>query len=106
MSTAADCSLDSTLVHVLPPSADLKIPRPELGLRSPTAATRTRSALLGSIRMVEMERVSARPIFTHDAPESVDLKMPLPGVCSPVPTYTMFGREGATATAPTDATGT
>jgi hypothetical protein len=49
------------------------------------------------------------PTFVHVFPASADLNTPLPGVNdhpdrSPVPTYTVVGSDGATATAPTEAT--
>ncbi len=56
-------------------------------------------------------RVLSRPRCVHVFPASVDLYIPLPyEICdrmsdSPVPTYTTFAFDGATATAPIDATG-
>jgi len=65
--------------------------------------------LRGATTTAPMYGEERRPTFVHVFPASVDLKTPLPGVNdqpdrSPVPTYTVLGSEGATATAPTDAT--
>jgi hypothetical protein len=54
-------------------------------------------------------RDSSRPIFFQVFPASVERYMPSPdevitprGACSPMPTYTTFGSDSATAMAPTD----
>src|SRR5262245_62116922 len=52
---------------------------------------------------------SASPTWRHVAPASVDLYTPSPAEtlprihAEPMPTYTTFGSDGATATAPTEA---
>src|ERR1051326_1574102 len=51
---------------------------------------------------------SRRPMFLHVLPPSIDLYRPSPddtllrALASPVPTQTMSGSEGATATSPSD----
>src|ERR1041385_2324505 len=70
---------NSTLVHVLPPSADLKTPRSLLGANGlPSAATYTMSGLAGCTRTVEICPASRSPMKFHIFPASVDLYMPRP----------------------------
>ena len=76
------------------------------------ALPRTRdSDRWGLRRCCPIWRVAARPIECHVLPASVDLKRPIPYECwlrisgSPVPTYTMFGSDGATAMAPMEPIG-
>src|SRR5205085_7480331 len=73
--------------------------------------TNTTSGFFGSTATFPMCCVSSRPRCVHVLPASVDLYMPLPkptesrSVDSPLPTYTTSGFDGATASAPIDATG-
>ena len=59
--------------------------------------------------MRAMVLVSARPMCAQVLPPSADLKTPMPAwelrkmLCSPVPTQTMFGSDGARAMSPTAA---
>src|SRR5512140_3944707 len=75
--------------------------------RSPCAATYTRSGLRGCTRMLAICFVCSSPMCTHVRPASVDLYTPSPNdddwprtACSPVPTYSTFGSDSATAMAP------
>ena len=77
-----------------PPSVVLKTPRSSPGARPPRAATNSVSGSFGFTRIVEMNCVSRKPMFVHVAPASSDCQTPSPGVCSPVPTYTLLGRSG------------
>src|SRR5262245_525602 len=67
------------------------------------------SGLVGWTITRPMVPVSVRPMCVQVLPASVDLYIPVPGrlarkmLSSPVPTYTMFGFDGATATSPIDA---
>ena len=66
------------------------------------------SGFFGSMTILPMWCVSARPIGRHVRPASADLKTPVPakagplclGWTSPVPTQTTSGLEGATAMSP------
>src|SRR6185312_1100439 len=103
---------NSTLSHVLPPSVLRNTPRSGSGpYVVPNAATYTRLGSAGSMAMREMRPVFSRPARVHVLPASVDLNMPHPTDTwlrrygSPVPTYTTFGSDGATAIDPMDCTG-
>src|SRR4030065_178495 len=61
------------------------------------------------MRMREMARVFSRPTCRHVLPPSVERYTPSPcdvmtprTACSPMPAYTTFGSDSATAIAPTD----
>src|SRR5512138_1197272 len=75
------------------------------------AATKTTLGFVGWIAILPMCCVSPSPMCVQVLPASVDLYMPLPypaesrSVDSPLPTYTTSGADGATASAPIDATG-
>src|ERR1700738_2692246 len=104
-STASDedptPSRDNVFVHVFPPSVDLNTPRDEPADALPGAATRTTPGSFGSTTMAAMMWASARPAFVPVPPLSIDFQTPFPAqVPPPAPTYTMFGSEAATATAP------
>ena len=103
---------NSTLRHVLPPSAVRNTPRSALGAHTwPSAATNTTSGSAGSITMRLICPTSPRPMNCQLLPASGDMKTPRPsttslrGLPSPVPTHTTFGFEGARASAPIDAVG-
>src|SRR5205823_11958806 len=98
---------NSTLCHVLPPSAVQNPPRSALGAHTwPSAATNTTSGSAGSITMRVICPTSPRPMNCQLLPASGDMKTPRPsttslrGLPSPVPTHTTFGFEGARASAP------
>src|ERR1019366_2213536 len=98
------------LFHVLPPSVVLYTPRSGLGpKRCPGTATYTTSGCFGSMTMRAIVCDSFSPMFVNVFPPSVDLYKPSPNedVCllfgSPVPTYTISGFVGSTASAPIDA---
>src|SRR5512136_88078 len=102
----------SSSFHVLPPSVVLYRPRSALGTqRSPIAATQAVFGSLGWTTMRAMVLLSASPTCVQAPPPSSDRYTPLPQLellrsfASPVPTQTTFGSDGATATAPTAATG-
>jgi hypothetical protein len=109
MITPVFSSTYRTLCHVVPPSVVLNSPRSSLGPhRRPQAPTYT---MLGSSAWIVIRpiwKLSRSPMFFHVFPPSVDLYTPSPhdtelrGFCSPVPTQTMFGSLGATATSPID----
>src|SRR5678815_859856 len=102
-------STNNTCFHVRPPPGVLKTPRSAFGpKRCPCAAMYTTFSSVGSMTMRATERVSLRPMFDHVFPPSVDLYTPSPQLelwrvlASPVPTHTVSGADGATATAPMD----
>src|SRR5262249_37597631 len=104
--------LNKTFCHVAPPSRERNTPRSGLAPYAwPSAATNTTLGFLGSTNTRPIWRVPSRPRWDQVLPASIDLYMPLPyEICdrmsaSPVPTYTMFGLEGATAMAPIEAIG-
>src|SRR5688572_12327097 len=99
----------STLFQLWPPFVLLKTPRSAFGPnRFPTAATHTMSGFVGCTMMRAIDCVSRSPTCVNVRPPSVERYMPSPNdeLCrlfaSPVPTYTTFGFDGATSTAPTD----
>src|SRR5690606_9521927 len=64
----------STLRQVLPPSVLLNTPRSSFGPNSrPSAATYTRSQLVGWMRMRPIARASVSPMCVQVLPASVDL---------------------------------
>ena len=76
----------------------------------PSAATYTISAFFGCIATFPISPAFGNPMCCHVSPMSVDLYIPFPieifplGSADPVPTYTIFSSEGATAIAPIDPT--
>src|SRR5579864_3575013 len=89
-----------------PPCGGAGEPRPAA---EPCAATNTVFASRGSTMTAPMYCDERRPMLVHVRPPSTLLYMPLPGVNDqpdrlPVPTYTVPGCDGATATAPIDGT--
>src|SRR5512140_1511400 len=92
---------NSTFSHDLPPSCERKMPRSGCGPYAvPSAATYTRSGLVGCTTMRAMRPVLSRPDRAHVLPASVDLYSPQPiEMCermngAPVPTHTTFGSLG------------
>src|SRR5690242_16451767 len=78
------------------------MPRP-LCLASPWVETMTILGSVGSTTILLIFVVSSRPICVQLLPPSTDLYIPSPDeppTESPVPTYTMFGADGAAWTAP------
>src|SRR3954471_6764784 len=83
------------------------MPRSGVGAQMfPSAATYTRSGLVGCTMTCEICRVGRSPSDVHVLPASVDFHTPSPCETlprmsnSPPPTYTTSGLDGATAMAP------
>src|SRR4029450_13772918 len=112
--TTASCgaAADSTRFQLRPASVVLYRPRSPPGVhRSPVAATPAVPGSVGCTTTRAIARLCARPTCVQVAPASVERYTPLPqaellrSFASPVPTHTTFGSDGATATAPMEATG-
>src|SRR5437870_46711 len=93
---------DSASLFAAPPR-----PRPPRPPPAPCAATSTVLGSRGMTTIAPMYCDARSPTFVQVFPASVDLNTPFPAVndhpdALPVPTYTMFGSDGATATAPID----
>src|SRR6185503_1150994 len=100
-----------TFAQVLPPSVVLKRPRSGPGpQRSPMAAAHAVVGSVGWTTMRAIVRLSLSPAAVQVAPASVERYTPRPqpellrSLASPVPTQTTLGSDGATATAPIEAT--
>src|ERR1043165_10249088 len=101
---------ESTFLQVLPPSRVRNTPRSGFGPCAwPSAATYAMSGSCGCTRTLPMLRVFSSPRWVQVFPPSVERYTPSPCEtlprmhASPMPAYTTFGSDAATAIAPTDA---
>ena len=104
-------STNRTRCQLSPPSRVRYTPRSsEAAQRLPAAATQSVSGSLGCTMIRPTWRVFSSPRRTHVRPPSSERYTPAPQgelcrlLASPVPTYTIRGSEGATATSPIELT--